>query len=94
MDFDTAKQAGRMAGEANLDGIASGLVGAMKDKSVVDFRIEDGKVVDLRVNIPRPYMRTTEIILGFRIGYMESTGRRPPFHGLDLGTPILLPIVC
>jgi hypothetical protein len=93
IDYDTAKQAGRLAGEAKLDGIASGLVGALKDKSFVDFRIENNEVIDLGVNVPRPYIRTLEIVAGFHTGYANASGQRPPFHGLGLGSPILLPLV-
>jgi len=92
-DFDTAHQAGRLAGEAELDGIASGLVGALKDKSFVDFRIENGEVIELGKNIPRPYMRTLQIVAGFHAGYASITGRRPAFHGLGVGSPILLPLI-
>lgn len=93
LDYDTAKQAGRLAGEAKLDGIASGLVGAMKDTSFVDFRIEDSKVIELGTNMPRQYMRTLEIIAGLHVGYATVTGRRPAFHGLGVGSPILLPLI-
>jgi hypothetical protein len=47
----------------------------------------------LGINIPRPYMRTLEIIAGLHVGYATATGRRPAFHGLGVGTPILLPLV-
>ena len=93
IDYDTGILSGRLAGEAGLSGIASGLVGALKDKSFVDFRIEDGNVIELRTNIPRPYMRTLEIIAGFHVGYTSVKKKRPAFHGLGVGSPILLPLV-
>ena len=93
VDFDTAKQAGRLAGEAQLDGIASGLVGAMKDESFVDFLLKNSEVIELRTTIPRPYVRTLEIVAGLHLGYAEAVGRRPAFHGLGVGSPILLPLV-
>jgi len=93
LDFDTARQAGRMAGEARLDGVAAGLVGAMKDQSFVDFRIRDGEAVDLGAAVPRPYVRTLDIAAGLHIGYAEAAGRRPAFHALGVGSPILLPLL-
>lgn len=93
VDFDTAKQAGRLAGKAKVDGIASGLVGAMKDESFVDFRLKNSKVLELGTTVARPYMRTLEIVAGLHLGYAEVAGRRPAFHGLGVGSPILLPLV-
>jgi len=52
MNFDTAFQAGNLAGLAGVDGIASGLVGAMKDINSVDFSIRDGeKWLDTHQNL-------------------------------------------
>lgn len=93
IDFDSAKQAGELAGKAKLDGIASGMVGVLKDKTFIDFRMEDGEVIELPRNIPRPYMRTLQIIAGFHIGFASVTDRRPAFHGLGVGSPILLPLI-
>jgi hypothetical protein len=93
IDFDTAKEAGRLAGEAKSDGIASGLVGAMKDQSFADFHMKNGEVIELSAPIPRPYMRTLDIVAGLHVGYTSVTGRRPAFHGLGVGSPILFPLV-
>jgi hypothetical protein len=38
-------------------------------------------------------MRTLQIIAGLHIGYATATGQRPAFHGLGVGSPILLPLI-
>ena len=93
IDFDTAVQAGTMAAEADVDGIATGLVSSMKDSGYSDFRIENDRIVEFGDNLPRPYIRTMEIIAGMHLGYRETCGKRLAFHGLGVGTPILLPMV-
>lgn len=93
MDYDTAVQVGQMAAESEIDGIATGLVSAMKDPGYMDFRIQDGNIVDLDRSVPRPYIRTMEIISGMHLGYKSISGKRLRFHGLGVGTPILLPMV-
>lgn len=93
MNFDTARQAGAAAGAANLGGIASGLVGVMKDVNAIDYRTEDGQVVSLGSKLARPYLRVLEIAAGFHIGYANATGRRPRFHALGAGSPILIPLL-
>lgn len=93
MDYDTARAAGRAAGDAGLDGIATGLGAALEDRSFTDFRIEDGAVVPLAGAVPRPYLRVIEIAAGLSMGFAERTGRRPRLHALGVGTPILLPLL-
>ncbi len=93
IDYDTAQLAGRLAGEAGVKGIASGLVGALRDKNYVDYRIADGALVPLPRPVPRPYLRVMEIVAGYYVGYGRATGKRLRFHGLGVGTPILLPLL-
>jgi hypothetical protein len=89
-DLDTARLAGSLAGEAGVAGIASGLGGALADRNYVDFRIAGGELIELPRTIPRPYLRVAEIAAGFHLGFADATGRRPRFHSLGVGTPILL----
>ncbi len=92
-DYDTARVAGRIAGQAGVAGLATGLVGALQDKSYVDFRIEGGAVVELGRPVPRPYLRIAEIVAGLHEGFVETAGRRPLFHALGAGSPILIPLL-
>lgn len=93
IDFDSAYEAGKLAGKNGVDGIASGFVGALQDKNHVDFYIKFGKLNELNDNVPRPYLRVVEIVAGLHLGYHEVTGMKPSFHGLGIGTPILLPLI-
>jgi hypothetical protein len=92
-NYDTALAAGAAAGAEHLDGIASGLVGAMKDLNAVDYRIQEGQVIPLGRTAARPYLRVLEIASGLHVGYAEATGRRPRFHALGAGSPILIPLL-
>lgn len=89
-DLDSARLGGVVAGMQGVAGIASGLGGALADRSYIDFRIANGELISLPRSIPRPYLRVAEIAAGFHLGYAESTGRRLRFHSLGVGTPILL----
>lgn len=93
IDHDTAYQAGVLAGQANVTGIASGLVGAMKDNNYVDFRIRHGDIIPYPKATPRSYPRVADITAGFYRGYASVTDRRLKFHALGPGSPILLPIL-
>ncbi|MFH1673881.1 MAG: hypothetical protein ABIF87_10735 [Pseudomonadota bacterium] len=93
IDYDTSFQAVKMAGAAGISGFTAGLVGALKDKNYIDFRLENGVVIDLGKSIPRPYLRIMEIVSGLHEGYVAATGRKPKFHALGVGTPILLPLI-
>jgi hypothetical protein len=93
LDMDTARLAGAAAGRARLDGIACGLGGALTDTGYTDFRVEDSKVASLGPAVPRPYLRVAEVAAGMHLGYAEETGKRPRFHALGVGTPILLPLL-
>ncbi|MEJ2407251.1 MAG: hypothetical protein P8171_23820 [Candidatus Thiodiazotropha sp.] len=92
MDYDTAYLAGKKAAENGLNAIATGLVGALRDKNSVDFRVEKGALIEFPKSLPRPYLRTMEIATGIHQGYREHTGTNPEFHALGAGTPILLPL--
>jgi hypothetical protein len=93
VDFDTARVAGRLAGDAEADGIACGLGGALSDPSYVDFRVEDGETIELEAAVPRAYLRVVDVAAGLHLGYAERAGARPRFHALGIGTPILLPLL-
>lgn len=92
-DYDSARIAGKVAGAAGVRGIATGLVGALQDKSFVDHVIENGAVIDLGDSVPRPYVRIAQIAAGLHEGFVEACGRRPAFHALGAGSPILLPLI-
>ncbi len=93
LDYDQAVDAGRRVAEAGLDGIATGLVGALRDRNSVDFRVQDGEFVELGETTARPYLRVLEVATGLHVGYHQVTGRRPDFHALGVGAPILLPLL-
>ena len=93
LDYDQAVDAGRLVGEAGLSGIATGLVGALRDKNSVDFRVENQRLAELGETTARPYLRVLEIAAGLHVGFHQATGRRPDFHALGAGSPILLPLL-
>ena len=93
VDFDTARAIGKRAGAAKMEGIAVGLGSALDDRDFTDYRIEHGKVVPLGASVPRPYVRVLEVAAGLHLGFADATGRRPRFHALGAGTPILLPLL-
>lgn len=92
-DYDTALLAGQVAGSADIQGIATGMVGALQDNSFVDYLVEDDQVIELGELIPRPYLRVAQIAAGLHEGFVRRSGRRPAFHALGVGSPILLPLL-
>lgn len=92
-DYDTAILAGQVAGSAGVHGIATGFVGALQDKSYVDYVMEDEQVVELGARLPRPYVRVAQIAAGLHEGFVKTARRRPAFHALGAGSPILLPLL-
>lgn len=93
VDFDTARQAGRLAALAGIEGLATGLAGALADRTHVDFRVEDGVVEPAPRLLARPYLRVVDVAAGLHLGYTEWAGRRPRFHALGAGSPILIPLL-
>jgi hypothetical protein len=93
MDFDTALEIGRLAGKAKVEGIATGFGMTLDDRDFCDFRIENGKIVELGASVPRSYVRVLEVAAGLHLGYARATGHRPKFHSLGVGTPILQPML-
>ncbi|PRP89975.1 hypothetical protein ENSA5_69160 [Enhygromyxa salina] len=93
LDFDSGVLAGRVAAEAGLDGLTVGLFGALTDRNYVDYRVEDGELIELARTVPRPYLRVIEISAGVLEGFRRAGRPRPAFHGLGVGTPILLPLL-
>lgn len=93
IDYDSSYLAGSRAAQAGIVGIATGLVGALQDKNYVDFRVQDGTIVDLPRATARPYMRVLEIATGLHKGFRDVTGNNPRFHALGAGSPILLPLL-
>jgi hypothetical protein len=89
-DYDTAYVAGRLAGEVEAEGLACGLGAALADRTWIDYRVRDGNIVPLAKAIPRPYLRVLDVAAGLHAGYAAETGRRPRFHALGVGSPILL----
>lgn len=93
VDYDTALRAGRLAGEARLDGIAAGACAGLDDHNFTDYRFVNGRLVELGKLVPRPYVRVLEIAAGLTVGYTEEAGHRPRMHVLGAGSPILLPLL-
>lgn len=93
INYDTAIKGGELAGAENVFGIASGLLGALKDKSYTNFRIENGQIIESTDSYPRSYVRVAEIAAGFFEGYAKTAGKRLRFHALGAGSPILLLII-
>lgn len=92
-DYDSAVAAGASAAKQGITGIATGLGGALQDRSFVDFRVEHGRVVELGSAVPRPYLRVIEIAAGLHAGFVQAAGTRPRFHALGAGSPIVLPLL-
>lgn len=92
-DYDSAVAVGEVAGQVGAAGLATGLVGALQDRDYRDFRVRRGEVIEFARSVPRPYVRVAEILAGLHVGYVRATGRRPRFHALGLGTPVLLPLL-
>ncbi len=93
IDYDSAVIVGQLAGDAGCEGIASGLVGALRDKSYRDYRIVDGKLIELPSSMPSAYVRTLEIAAGLHVGYARGANKMLRFHALGAGSPILLPLL-
>jgi hypothetical protein len=93
IDFDTAVQAGELAAEAEIAGVACGLGGALSDRSYTGFWVQGGEPIELGRRVPRPYVRVMEVAAGLHLGYARASGRRPRFHALGVGTPILIPLL-
>lgn len=93
VDYDSAYAAGRVAGQAEVAGIATGLGVALSDRNWVDFHVRHGNVVELERSIPRSYLRVVQVAAGLLEGYADASGRRPRFHALGVGTPILLTLL-
>lgn len=54
LDYDTGVIAGRVAAEAGLDGVTLGMFGALTDRNYVDYRVEDGNIIELAATVPDP----------------------------------------
>lgn len=93
LDYDSGVLAGRVAAKAGLDGVTLGMSAALTDRNYVDFRVEDGKLIELAKAVPRPYLRVIEIAAGVIEGFHRVGRPRPAFHALGVGTPILLPLL-
>jgi hypothetical protein len=93
IDYDTAVTIGGLAGKARVDGIATGFGATLDDRDYCDYRIENGKIVELGSSVPRSYVRVMEVAAGLHVGYVHATGHRPKFHALGVGTPILQPML-
>lgn len=93
LDFDTAYQAGQLAGQAGVRAVATGLGSALTDRSWVDYRVASGTVIPFAAPVPRAYVRVMEIICGLSLGYAENTGKRLAIHVLGIGTPILVALI-
>lgn len=92
-DYDSARIAGVVAGKAGTIGIATGLAGALQDAGYVDHVIENGRTIPFGRAVPAPYVRVAQIVSGLHEGFVEASGRRPAFHALGAGSPILLPLL-
>ncbi len=93
LDFDTAYQAGQLAGQAGVNAVATGLGSALTDRSWSDYRVVFGKLIPFDDPIPRAYVRAMEIICGLSLGYAENTGKQLAIHVLGVGTPILVTLI-
>lgn len=92
-DFDTAFQAGRLAGQVGVNSVATGVGSALDDREWIDFRVAHGELIPFDEPIPRAYVRTMEIVCGLNLGFAAQTGRRLALHVLGVGTPILVTLV-
>jgi hypothetical protein len=92
MDYNTARDAGRLAALKGVKHAALGLAGIMLDPSAVDFHVFGNATLTFERPAPRRYVRLAQILRGIEDGYRSAGKRLSTFHCLGLGAPPLLPI--
>ncbi|QFT55252.1 hypothetical protein [Microbulbifer sp. THAF38] len=92
MDYNTARDAGRLAAEAGADSAAIGLAGICGDLNATDFYVLGRASFKLARPVPRRYMRLAQVLKGIADGYRDGNRPLARFHCLGLGAPSLLPI--
>lgn len=94
LDYDSARQAGRIFAHAGHRRVAMGFGAYMADDSYTRHYRAKRRVVELQARLPNRYLRTALVARGFFTGYAEEAGRLPDgFHFLGLGAPIMLAVV-
>lgn len=92
VDFNTARSAGRLAGEVGVAFAALGIAGLNKDGSATDVFVIGTASHSLERPAPRRYVRLTQIMRGFDVGFAECGTALRSFHCLGLGSTAMLPI--
>jgi hypothetical protein len=90
-DHDSAVAAGRAFAREDLSAVAMGFGAYMADDAFTDEERINGRTVKFPVGLPRRYLRTQLVALGFWQGWLEVRDSPPAhFHFLGLGAPIML----
>ncbi len=92
MDYNTGREAGRLAAEAGSDSAAIGLAGICGDLNATDFYVLGRASFKLARPVPRRYVRLAQVLKGIADGYHDGNRPLERFHCLGLGAPSLLPI--
>jgi len=92
-DFDSARVAGRMAGESDVHCLALGMGAVLGDKTTTLTQRRDGTETALAQVTAQPLMRMAQIIAGAVLGHVEGCGSSPNVHVLGAGTPVSVPII-
>ncbi|MCO1336369.1 hypothetical protein MO867_18715 [Microbulbifer sp. OS29] len=92
MDYNTARDAGKLAADAGVTSAAMGLAGVCGDLNATDFFVSGRASFKLTRPVPRRYVRLAQIVKGIADGYRDHSTSLERFHCLGLGAPSLLPI--
>lgn len=94
VDYNTAKDAGRVFADAGLERAAMGFGAYMADNHYSDSVMIGRKRIKLETSMPNRYLRTALVARGFWEGYQHVKGTGPrAFHFLGLGAPIMMGLV-
>jgi hypothetical protein len=92
MDYNTARAAGRLAGESDVKHAALGVAGITSDGSATDFFVLGFGSFDLEKPVPRRYVRLAQALAGLSDGFHDSGHLLSTFHCLGLGATSMLSI--
>jgi hypothetical protein len=94
MNYNTARDAGRVLADNGVTRVAMGFGAYMADDSYTDHVDVGRRRLTLSARMPNRYLRTALVARGFWDGYREVSGSAPQgFHFLGLGAPIMMGLV-
>ncbi|WP_444898431.1 hypothetical protein ACJJIX_16165 [Microbulbifer sp. VAAC004] len=92
MDYNTGRDAGRLAAQSGVHSAAIGLASICGDLNATDFFVLNRASFKLDRPVPRRYVRLAQVLKGITDGYQDHNIPLQRFHCLGLGAPSLLPI--